>query len=113
MLDKLLLDNFITTSTVMARRESLIEAGMFPPERRISHDFELWLRMASKWRLGYIDRPLLRYRYSPGSLSNNKLATALDALKADGTSSLALRKRPKVGAHQDQIGRVEVGQIIA
>jgi glycosyltransferase involved in cell wall biosynthesis len=79
VLEGLLLDNFITTSTATGRTDKLIEAGMFPPRWRISHDFELWLRMAAKWPVAYIDRPLLRYRYSPGSLSNNRLKTAIDA----------------------------------
>ena len=80
VLDRLLLDNFITTSTVMARKECLIEVGMFNVNRRISHDFELWLRMAARWKVGFIDRPLVRYRYRPGSLSHDKLESAHDAL---------------------------------
>ena len=80
VLDRLLLDNFITTSTVMARKECLTEVGMFNVNRRISHDFELWLRMAARWKVGYIERPLVRYRYRPGSLSHDKLETARDAL---------------------------------
>jgi hypothetical protein len=80
VLDRLLLDNFITTSTVMAKTGCVIDAGMFPVGRRISHDFELWLRMAARWKIGYIDRPLVRYRYRAGSLSEDKLATAVDAL---------------------------------
>lgn len=80
VLDRLLLDNFITTSTVMARKECLVDVGMFNVNRRISHDFELWLRMAARWKVGYVDRPLVRYRHRPGSLSDDKLATARDAL---------------------------------
>ena len=76
ILDRLLLDNFITTSTVMARKECLIEVGMFNVNRRISHDFELWLRMAARWKIAFLDRALVRYRYRPGSLSDDKLATA-------------------------------------
>lgn len=80
VLERLVLDNFITTSTVMARTDRLIESGMFSVNRRISHDFELWLRMALRWKVGYIERPLAKYRYSPGSVSINRLATARDAL---------------------------------
>jgi glycosyltransferase involved in cell wall biosynthesis len=80
VLDRLLLDNFITTSTVMAPKERLIDAGLFNLNRRISQDFELWLQMAVRWKVGFIDRPLVRYRYSPGGLSEDKLATARDAL---------------------------------
>jgi glycosyltransferase involved in cell wall biosynthesis len=80
VLDRLLLDNFITTSTVMAWKDRVIEAGMFNVNRRISHDLELWLRMAARWKVAYIERPLVRYRYLPGSLSDDKVATARDAL---------------------------------
>jgi glycosyltransferase involved in cell wall biosynthesis len=80
ILDRLLLDNFITTSTVMARTDHVIEAGMFNINRPISHDFELWLRMAARWQVAFIDRPLVRYRYVAGSVSADKLASARDAL---------------------------------
>ncbi len=80
ILDRLLLDNSITTSTVMARTAHVIEAGMFNVDRPISHDFELWLRMAARWEVAFIDRPLIKYRYVEGSVSANKLASARDAL---------------------------------
>lgn len=81
VLDRLLLDNFITTSTVMAPRERLIEAGLFGEGRRISEDFELWLRMAARWKVAYLDRPLVRYRRRAGSLSDDKLVTGRCALE--------------------------------
>ena len=81
VIDRLLLDNFITTSTVMAPREKLVEAGLFGEARRLSEDFELWLRMAARWKVGFIDRPLVQYRQRPGSLSSDKLMTARAALE--------------------------------
>lgn len=81
VLDRLVLDNFITTSTVMAPKEQLIEAGLFGEDRRISEDFDLWLRMAARWKVGFIDRPLVRYRRRMGSLSDDKLATSRSALE--------------------------------
>jgi glycosyltransferase involved in cell wall biosynthesis len=81
VIDQLLLDNFITTSTVMAPRERLLEAGLFGEARRVSEDFELWLRMAARWKVGFIDRPLVQYRRRPGSLSDDKLATGRSALE--------------------------------
>jgi glycosyltransferase involved in cell wall biosynthesis len=80
VLDHLLLDNFITTSTVMSPTERLIEVGLFGEARRVSEDFELWLRMAARWKVGFVDRPLVQYRRRPGSLSDDKLATARCAL---------------------------------
>lgn len=73
ILDRLLLDNFITTSAVMAPTERLIEAGLFPEERRVAEDYEFWLRMAARWKVGIINRPLVRYRYRAGSLSDDRL----------------------------------------
>lgn len=81
ILDRLLLDNFITTSTVMAPTERLRAAGCFNERRRISEDFELWLRMAARWEVGFIERPLVRYRRRPGSLSGDKLVAGLAALE--------------------------------
>jgi glycosyltransferase involved in cell wall biosynthesis len=80
ILDHLLLDNFITTSTVMAPKERLIEAGLFDSRRRVSEDFDLWLRMAYRWKIGFVDRPLVRYRRRSGSLSDDKLRTGQSAL---------------------------------
>ena len=81
ILDRLLLDNFITTSTVMAPKRRLIEAGLFDERRRVSEDFDLWLRMAKRWKIGYIDHPLIRYRRRAGSMSDDKLKTGLSALE--------------------------------
>jgi hypothetical protein len=80
ILDRLLLDNFITTSTVMAPTARLLEVGLFGEHRRVSEDFELWLRMAARWTVGFIDLPLVQYRRRPGSLSSDKLHTARCAL---------------------------------
>ncbi len=81
ILPTLLLDNSITTSTVMARRSCLLEAGLFDDSLRISEDFDLWLRMAERWKVAYVDKPLVKYRRRPGSASEDKVKTGLAALK--------------------------------
>ena len=80
VLDQLLLNNFITTSTVMAPKSRLVHAGLFGEGRRVSEDFEFWLRMAARWKVGFIDEPLVRYRRRPGSLSDDKVISAQCAL---------------------------------
>ena len=80
VLDQLLLNNFITTSTVMAPKARLEEAGLFGEGRRVSEDFEFWLRMAARWKVGFIDQPLVQYRRRPGSLSDDKVLSARCAL---------------------------------
>ncbi len=81
VLDRLLMDNFVTTSAVMAPTQRLLEAGLFGEGRRLSEDFDLWLRMAARWKVGFIDRPLVGYRRRSGSLSDDKLATGRSALE--------------------------------
>lgn len=102
VLDRLLLDNFITTSTVMAPAERLVEAGLFNEKRRISEDFELWLKMAESRPIGYIERPLVRYRTRGASLSGDKLRTGLVALDV---VDVFWREHPELAARQPVLRR--------
>lgn len=45
---RLLTTNFVSTSTVLARRDVLINEGGFDTRLRYGEDFELWLRIAAK-----------------------------------------------------------------
>jgi len=110
VLDRLLLDNFITTSTVMAPKARLIEAGLFSERRRVSEDFELWLRMAARWKIGFIDRPLGRYRRRPGGLSADKFATARCALDVVETF---WREHPQRRMATPQVYRRSIAQHLA
>lgn len=66
--------NVITSGTV-ARKETVIEAGMFEWERVRAHDFHLWLRMLKNdARIGYQDRVLLKYRTHLDSLSGDSIS---------------------------------------
>jgi len=60
----------INTLTVMARRDVLLECGGFN-ERRELHveDWDLWLRIASRYPIGYIDLPLAVHRPGGGMSS--------------------------------------------
>jgi glycosyltransferase involved in cell wall biosynthesis len=80
-LERLLVENFVTTSAVMARTTHLLEVGLFPEDRRVAEDYELWLRLAARWKVAFVDRPLVRYRYTAGSLSSDKLYSARCALE--------------------------------
>ena len=62
-------DNFITTSTVMVRRSVLDTVGQFSPEFHGPEDFELWLRIAERFAIHYVDEPLALYRRHAESLT--------------------------------------------
>ena len=70
--------NLITSGT-LARRDKILEAGMFDEDLpRIGvEDFDLWFRLAkSGARLDYQKKVLLKYRVSPVSLSGGSIQRA-------------------------------------
>lgn len=80
-LERLVMENFVTTSAVMGRTRCLIEAGLFPEDRRVAEDYQLWLRLAAGWKVACSGRSLVRYRYTAGSLSSDKRYSSRCALE--------------------------------
>ena len=58
--------DFISTPTLMTRRETLEAVGNFDPQFVSAIDLDLWLRMARYRPIGIIDEPLHLYRISAG-----------------------------------------------
>jgi glycosyltransferase involved in cell wall biosynthesis len=50
--------NFVNNSTVVARRSCLAEAGGFNEAYLTYYDYDLWLRIASRYPLAYVGRHL-------------------------------------------------------
>ena len=87
--DELLRRNPIICSSVVARRDALARAGGFDedPVLIATEDYDLWLRVARVGKLGYLDEPLLRYRVSAGSLSDDRrFMRGLDRIMAKVTA---------------------------
>jgi glycosyltransferase involved in cell wall biosynthesis len=72
-LELLLCSNPIICSSVVARRQAIINAGMFDesPDLIATEDYDLWLRMASNEPIAYMSQPMTFYRVHAGSLSAN------------------------------------------
>jgi hypothetical protein len=68
---KILRENFILTSTVMARRECFDAAGLFDPALRASEDRDMWSRIAARYPIAAIRQVLGRKRVVPSSLSRD------------------------------------------
>lgn len=65
--------NIITSGTV-ARRQTIIDAGMFETEKVRAHDYVLWLKVAKRGaRIGYQKKVLLKYRIHLDSLSGDSV----------------------------------------
>ncbi len=65
--------NVITSGTV-ARKQKIVDAGMFEWEKVRAHDFVLWLKIAKNGaRIGYQREILLKYRVHSNNLSGNSI----------------------------------------
>lgn len=95
---RLLHENFIVTSTVMARRECLEAAGGFDEDLPVSEDYDLWLRLCRTYPVRFIDRPLVRYRiHAQGTfrdLGKRLAARARIFAKVERETDPALRPDP-------------------
>jgi glycosyltransferase involved in cell wall biosynthesis len=81
MFEPLLLRNYIGTSTVMIRRSCLEQVGRFDATLPSAQDREFWLRIAKKYRLGFVDEPLTRYRFNPNSITRNSEKRAVNIIR--------------------------------
>ncbi|MGB0064624.1 MAG: glycosyltransferase [Terracidiphilus sp.] len=62
--------------SVMLRRDAFNVLGGFDPDRRRCEDWDLWLRLASRFSadaFAAVPEPLVAYRQTPGSLSSNAM----------------------------------------
>lgn len=79
--DRLVTDNPIGASGVMVRRAALDDVGVFSVNRdrfRVDvEDWELWIRIAARWRVGLVPRVVYRYRRHESNSS-----TDLESLEA-------------------------------
>ncbi len=80
-LARLLRGNCVPLSSVLARREALERAGLFPDTAELAQDYELWLRVARSQVLVGHPEPLVRYRVHAGGISRRK-ALEVEAVAA-------------------------------
>jgi glycosyltransferase involved in cell wall biosynthesis len=80
ILTQLLLGNVVTTpSSLMIRRQALVEVGGFDPAASFAADWELWLRLAVRgYRFGAISQAVAVYRIHRSSMSRNLAQAARD-----------------------------------
>jgi hypothetical protein len=63
--------NFIPTSTVLARRRCLDEAGAFNLESPLSVDYLTWFRIATRHELDFVAEPVAEYAVHEGGISQD------------------------------------------
>ena len=68
----LLRENFVSTPTVLVRKELLAHAGIFKPRLIGGQDFDLWLRLAKHTKFGWAREPLVFMRKHEGNISSSR-----------------------------------------
>ena len=66
----LLNGNRVCAPTVLARRSALLEQGGFDPDLGFACDYAMWLRLCLTYRVGFLVRPLVCYRWHGGNASH-------------------------------------------
>ncbi len=72
---KLIMGNFIPTSSVVVRRVAMDEAGGFDEDKKISigEDYFLWLMIARKYKFDFSPESLVKYRIHGGQTSASRI----------------------------------------
>lgn len=108
--EALLMDNFITMSSVMVKRQALADVGGFDAAFRGTEDWNLWLRLAAESAVFTpVPEPLVKYRWMSTSLSKNhatmkqmREATLLAALQTPKGQSVHWKLRRQALANVRQ-----------
>lgn len=80
VLDALILSNFIgSTSYPLMRTAALREIGGFDLELPASQDFDVWLRLSQKHKVGFVREPLAKYHIHSGETITGNPKKKLDA----------------------------------
>jgi len=69
--------NFFAPAAILARRDLLVDVGLFDEALTHMEDRELWLRMLPRTVVAVIERPLLHTRIHNANWSSNDLKMAL------------------------------------
>lgn len=94
---------FVNTLSVMIPRQVIADVGGFDERREIHiEDYDLWLRIAARYPIGYIPEPLAYHR--PGGLMSSQMERtyAGQALVMDKHEALCIAA---CAAHRDSPGR--------
>ncbi len=80
--DQLILTNFVgSTSFALVKKECFERVGMFDNSMPASQDFEMWLRIAKEYSIGFVDKPLVDYYIHAGDNITGNCKKKLEAIE--------------------------------
>jgi len=81
VLEDLFKANFIRTSAAMIKQECFENIGLFDEELRECEEYDLWLRIAAQYPVGFINKSLAVYVDNPDGASTDSLTGRLYRLR--------------------------------
>ncbi len=99
LLSQLLLGNFVSTQTLLVRRERIEDEGGFDERLGRFQDWELAIRLAAKFKFSLVDEPLVIVHETPGNITSNDAAgaAALELILDKHSSAFALNPTALAG----------------
>jgi len=82
LFEKLLMRDLILTGTEMTRRECIVSVGCYDESLGHAEDVHLWLKLAARYKVGFIDRVMLHRRLHDSNTSGDFIASNLNGIRA-------------------------------
>jgi glycosyltransferase involved in cell wall biosynthesis len=98
-------DNLICAPAVVARRRCLLDLGGFDEDLGFTPDYEMWLRLCVEGRVGFLSRPLIRYRWHGGNAS-------LEFRGKSGPDEVKRARQQAARHYATRTGRREEGEVL-
>jgi len=98
--ERLLKQNFITTSSILVRKKVLQETGPFDPAFKSFQDWELITRIALRHRLFYLNETLVIQYESRNSITRDKKGRIISSIRHLKKFRDAYQERPKILAYR-------------
>lgn len=96
--EAMLVENIVLALTVLIRKECIDNVGIFDESLEFE-DYDMWLRVTSKYPIAYIDKPLAFYRIHDSNISNSSkimLKGALQSIRKQYRTGPVVMKKSKL-----------------
>jgi glycosyltransferase involved in cell wall biosynthesis len=79
---ELLMGNFIVCSSVLIKKSCFDDIGLFDEDRNNrAEDYDIWLRIAKNYQIGFIAEPLIRYRVNFNGYNRSDIKAMYDSVE--------------------------------